>query len=237
MKFFFATCCAIFPLLGNEPRTQPLEQEDWDFLTTSCSQYIRQHADDIEVMTNESGFYRVKIRLPKVLDRDIVDIRFNFWSGEEDLIVDENIHNHPNYFESKIIHGSYDHELFIETENPEAPGSNFLRCKIEKAQNTRSIIDKQQVRLAVEKVETVQAGDHIAIPPSLIHRIVKFDPKTLSINVVYGEEGEKKVCYDVFFTEGSDPENQINLRETLTGSERDAIIEEIIHLLENQVTS
>lgn len=148
----------------------------------------------------------------------------------------ENIHNHPNYFESKIIKGWYEHELFNVSKIKNV-NSHFISYSIDNTHPfNKKIIAQKSLYLHSKAIEKVLENDIINIDTNLIHRITIFKPGTLSINVTFKNQGQINHIYDVFFTQHSRPEENTNTRIKISNQkDRDYLINSMIAILSNNI--
>jgi hypothetical protein len=216
-----------------------ITKSDWLFLQKYCKDFLEDNRENIEIYTNESGFYRVKISCPANYKRDIITIRINYWAEDSSkMLMAENIHNHPNYFESKIIKGWYKHELFNVSKIKNV-NSHFISYSIDNTDPfNKKIIAQKSVYLHSKAIEKVLENDIINIDTNLIHRITIFKPGTLSINVTFKNHGQINHIYDVFFTQHSKPEENTNTRiKIYNQKDRDYLTNSMIAILSNNVTN
>lgn len=81
--------------------------------------YLVDNQDSISFERNESGFIRTTLP-DEVLQPDAAvaplaageRLRINFWYDDKCGMGDESIHDHPNAFQSFIVNGGYEHELY-----------------------------------------------------------------------------------------------------------------------------
>ena len=235
-KFILLMHLWFFNAFAHASTQNKLSKQDWYVITKDCLNYLRTNAKNLKISTNESGFYRIRLNLNTKPHQDIISVRLNYWSGEQGLLFKENIHNHPNYFESKIISGGYEHEIFLPTDS-KTKASSYISCKLGKdAKGINKILAQQKVYLTSSKIEKVQAGQILALETSVIHKILKFTPNSLSINAVFNNKKTKNQIYNVFFTQNTNPELCINNRKNVTNKDKDIIILAIINLLEQELT-
>lgn len=225
----------LFNAFAHASEQKKLSNKDWLILTKDCLNYLLTNAENLKISTNESGFYRIRLNLNTKPHQDIISVRLNYWSGEQGLLFKENIHNHPNYFESKIISGGYEHEMFTPT-NSKDQGSTYIDCKLGKDnKGINKILTQREIYLTSSKIEKVQAGQILALDTSVIHKIIKFTPNSLSINVVFNNNKIKNQIYNVFFTQNTNPKLCINNRKNVTDKDKDIILLAIINLLEQEL--
>ena len=175
--------------------------------------YLVDNKEKITFAKNESGF--IRMQFPKwVLEPDKTiaplesgDIlRANYWyytSTSDCGVGDESIHDHPRQFQSYIVHGGYEHELYelIDSANtngkfnlPYLLSSEHLSDLYQLFCAKKSLpdmygsnvfkfsIDKKnksisyQGKFILKKtgIETTKQGDIVSIDTDMIHRVSKY---------------------------------------------------------------
>lgn len=230
---YFKIFAVYFFLVSHIFATNRLDPKDWRFITQFCLDYIQKHLAEIDVFTNESGFYRIKIPLPLHFKKNVIDIRLNYWGMDsKNFWISENIHNHPNYFESKIIFGGYEHELYKISQRFDEKNKTISCTLRRNHENINTIISKKVAHLDSVQIKKENTEKVLVVDQTLIHRIIQFVPGTLSINVVFAEQSMKGNIYEVFFKEPSKPDHPINTRAKIAGKKvKKAILLDILHTL------
>jgi hypothetical protein len=196
-----------------------LNEKAWRFIQVYCLEYLLKNKHNLKINTNESGFYRIKIPTPAGVNHNICDIRINYWNFDSNATLQkETLHNHPNYFESKIIAGWYEHELF-QQEPASDKTSNYFCYTVQniatKALNKKIVTMQSNVFIRSLGTQVVKKNQVLAVDKDLIHRITIFTPETLSINVVFAENGTKNSTYNIFLPKEVTDEPKINSRSVL----------------------
>lgn len=196
--------------------------------------YILKNQDSLDLVKNESGFVRATIPFEVPLEipnqkKRICKIRFNFWSPEADLEVqEESVHTHPRAFESCILNGGYTHRLYEHSNE----GTDYQTYKVTKSNSGKTAEFFGKSSLKVKEDETVEKGNTVYLPIELIHKIVTTKPKTLTINAVLeGEEDESSGNdYFVFLSEKADESSIVTERRSLC-AKKEEILEDMIKIL------
>lgn len=131
---------------------------------------------------------------------------------------DESIHDHPNPFQSYIVAGGYEHELYKVVEDRPAKFPLFDRVSLTPEQlwtvyqsymsavvasnkfkfsiskDSKSVSYEGIVRLLMTGTERTKAGDIVNIDSAMVHRVSKYHTvpgeKTLSLNIVRAAGGK-----------------------------------------------
>lgn len=190
--------------------------------------YILKNEKSISLVKNESGFVRITIPLPAplpLLNGKIQKIRFNYWSPETELVVqDESIHTHPSVFESFILNGGYTHRIYDES----SEGTCFELYRINKMAKGRITEYLGKRLLRIRQDHTVKRGDIVFLPTQMIHKIISNSPKTLTINAVFDEDEHNDKSYNVY---ASKKEAEINTERNLFVDKKKQIIDNIKQIL------
>ena len=78
----------------------------------------------------------------------------------------------------------------------------------------------------------VSAGEIVAYPLTLIHRVLSSEPNTLTLNVVFKEETDQPF-YDVFISKEGSIEDVKVSRDIMLADEASSFVARIISLLED----
>lgn len=222
---------------GTAPYASPvLQEKDWNWITKHCLDHVRKNQDKVQITTNESGFYRITIPVPQGMKTQVVGIRINYWgNNSQQHHVIESIHNHPNYFESHIVSGEFQHDVYKVSKNLDK-GTTYTDCTLLKKGERKTVISKKSVVLDLVGRQTLKARDTWNVSKSLIHRIVSFQPGTLSINVVFGDKQNQRKTYDVFLSVPLCPALFIKKRVDIADQKmKRSILESIISILQKKV--
>lgn len=183
--------------------------------------YLVTNKNKIKFQKNESGFIRTTLPDSVLVPGSTVNplnpgerLRINFWYHPQSIcgMGDESIHDHPFSFQSYLVWGGYEHELYKIVPQPHVkldPDSFFkldkkqlwdlyqssllleqattsFKFSIDKA--TKSVTYQGRVSLRLSHVETIKKGDTVDVYSGLIHRVSKYHTiageKTLSMNIV-----------------------------------------------------
>lgn len=176
-------------------------------------QYLIDNREKITFAKNESGFIRMKfpegilqpdINISPLKPGDVLRANYWYYNSTSDCGVgDESIHDHPQQFQSYIVHGGYEHELYslIGIENktrifnfPYRLSSGNLAdlyqffctkkscAEIYGSNAFKFTIDKlnknisYQGKVILKKTgsETTKKGDIVTIDTHMIHRVSKY---------------------------------------------------------------
>jgi hypothetical protein len=156
-------------------------------------------------------------------------IRLNFWCPEANShIHPESIHTHPGYFESFIISGGYEHELY-KSADANANAIKYHNYKIIKSSFRKSFAYIGDAYLQSLGSESVQKNQIALLNTHLIHRVLHTNPNTLTINALFNTFNP---CYNVFLTENADSLNVQTSRKLITNEDSLPLLHKIIELLD-----
>jgi len=249
--FVYLSSAAVYSLNICIDRSLFLKADVFEFseLLSYVSGYLETNLRELAISKNLSGFFRIRIPPPENLKQQVKELRINYWHPKLE-ICPESIHSHPQYFESIVICGGYEHEMFsLSVMNGEIPhsgsdlttqdethiGSTSSMTNAGKMDSPGGLLNAvgwggrsihkiddvnheeklkvyriykkngensfyrylESVNLASDRVEKVNFGSVYSFPTSLIHRILKADPYTLTFNVVFHSESND-TYFDVF---------------------------------------
>ncbi len=214
-------------------KTGRLSAEDFKILVKHATKHL-ENSDSIQVERNPSGFFRIRIDIPKEfhLANQIETIRLHYWpSTEEKIKIVEALHDHPRYFESMILNGGYIHNIYKKAEVPSAANHPLRFHRIVKIPNSqeRTIFCLGTSNLEDVGQQETKKNMILHFPKSLVHQVKSFESNTLTINAVF--KGEKDLTYfDIFMPEGNhlDPQRE---RDFLSAEESNKVIPEIHSIL------
>lgn len=184
--------------------------------------YLIENKGKIDFEKNESGFIRLNFpnwvlvsdnQIEPLDKNDVLRANYWFYKSLECGMGDESIHDHPRKFQSYIVNGGYEHEVYhLINDNSEKIKINlvnFLKLEILPHfginipidltfgnKNFKFAIDKFNKNITYEGtvilkqsfVESPKKGDIVEIDTNLIHRVSKYhtvsEEKTLSLNIV-----------------------------------------------------
>jgi hypothetical protein len=195
--------------------------------------FLEKHVNKIVYQANESGFVRVNI---PIMEESIEKIRLNYWPANiVDKISPETVHSHPRYFESVVIKGGYEHQLYNRCVINE--GFSYDHYRIFKdIQNKKKFMFIGKAWLGYADIGITQRGDILSFPISMIHRVLSTQPSTLSLNVVF-KDCNIEPYYDVYVSpDGSIGDVKLT-RKALLMDETELLTTEIINALQAFVTS
>ena len=226
---------------GEDPPQAVLTEDDFQNIIQIAVRYIEARGTAIECRKNPSGF--VRIALPPtddLVERGVVAIRLNFWLNRFDIT--EACHTHPQYFESRMIHGSYTHELFVRAQpladvpskEDAEPASRRYTCnrmfKVDRCEDRPELV-VGAVDLSCVGSQRLTAGMLLRVPRTLIHRIESADDGTLTINCVFKHSSSKNPFHDIFISNTSSVDPQTE-RDALTEAEKRDIFPVILNYLQ-----
>jgi len=196
--------------------------------------YLEHNIDRLACQKNESGFVRINIPLSASLAdkfKFIKKMRFNFWSPDTDTIIqEESIHSHPGYFESSILKGGYDHELFDIGTKTDTPYDTY---RLFKSGDSKSVAFLNETPLKSMGIQKIQEGSHISFPTDMIHRVISTIPKTLSLNIVFKNKAEND-HYNVYLTKHTPLDLVKTERDFLVRRDAKIAIGEIMDILDTK---
>lgn len=174
-----------------------IKDEEFIDLIGYVINYLETNIENLSFKKNVSGFIRISIPPPEILANQVKELRLNYWLPEIP-ISPESTHSHPLYFESLVINGCYEHEIFnfdVETSNKLQTLKMFRIHK----QNNNNIHYEYigETNLYSQGIKTVRAGFVAGFPKSLIHRILSAQPYSLTLNVVFNSESNE-IYFDIF---------------------------------------
>ena len=216
-----------------------LNKKTFSQLIKISKNYINNHINSIALEQNESGFFRLNIPTNESLINDLSNkkfflskVRLNFWPKNA-IFLEESIHNHPRYFESYLINGSYEHEIWniSEEEFNSEPHNSF---KIIKNIDQKSFIYSGIINLKLKEKQEISKGNIIPFDKNLIHRVIKTKENSLSINVVFNSKENNSIYKLPFYNVYLKNENIINVkttRNTILGEESQHQLKEILKLI------
>lgn len=212
-----------------ESNLPKLNRSQFYQLVQYSKNFLTENARNLACQKNESGFVRTTLPAPKVFSDKIEKIRLNYWPGIDELeISPESIHDHPRYFESQILFGGYNHEIFARSNN----GNALDRYRIFKnKQDERNFIFKGSTKLQSAGEKSLQEGAIVTFPKSLIHRVLSTQPSTLTLNVVFKKENNDEDYCDVYISEVGNSIDVKTRREILIDDEAKEYIYSIIDKL------
>lgn len=139
----------------------------------------------------------------------------------------ESIHTHPSYFESLIVKGGYNHEIY-ESNNDKY--SQYDLYQILKSGSSKSFVFIGQSSLRFVEDEHVKQGSIKAFNTKMIHRVLHTIPETLSLNVVF-EDSENdedfSSCYNLYLTKYGALGNIKTTRDVILNEKSQQFIQEI----------
>ena len=224
--------------------TSLLCKKEWYQLIEYAYKKIKIDNFDIKAERNESGFYRINLPIPKNIASKlkIEKIRLNYWpTDNSNPITTENFHDHPKYFESLIINGGYKHaisDLKISYKNNNyqdlSKSSNkYTMYRINKAVDGKKDFQSMgSVLLYNNREEYVKEASIISMPVSVVHRVLFSIPGSLSMNVIFNKQDNKKY-YNVMVPIDQDKGKVSTDREIVDGKLKTKIINEIKQRLFN----
>lgn len=208
--------------------------------------FLIKHKTNISWEINESGFFRTKLTA-EVLDLShpilselngtTISVRTNFWytkmKGNPMQLSDAAAHDHPNGFMTYIVKNGYTHAVYgVSSNNASsaecAPSSDqksecaTLTIFDKKSKNLFSGGTAQLIHLSTHDAET---GDIAIFDDQTIHRILKYQEDTLSLNVVR-QDGKYNTNIYVF----PDTGEAKSARVVLTGQDATVITERALQI-------
>lgn len=201
-----------------------LNKADFEDFREYSLKWLEEHRNAVDIHENESGFVRIAIPFQSETYPEIGKLRLNYWHRSTP-IEKETVHSHPQYFESSIIAGSYQHELFEEGEEGELVKA-FL---ITKGDAKRVPKQLPMTHIKSIRIEKISEGELAVFPTDLLHRIIETSPIALSINAVF-------TCDEITYIKtyrGKDfPSETIDTkRHILSTEESEKVLDEVISLL------
>lgn len=213
--------------IKQKPIKSRLKKHDFVGLGRYARNYLADNFGTLACQKNESGFVRYTIPAPKDV-QDIEKIRLNFWH-EKFNIDPETVHNHPRYFESFIVKGGYQHDLYEKDGLTAEEYDNYRIFKDKK--NNKNMMYIGPTHLENIASETTKTGDIVTFPDTMIHRVIKTDPKSLSLNVVF-KDAQEEPFYDVFLAKGATMKKVKIQRPVIVGEEAHQITADAIKILD-----
>lgn len=219
--------------------------------------YLEENKEKVRFERNESGFIRTtfpnEVLTPDINIAPLADdevLRANFWyydNASNCSMGDESIHDHPRNFQSYIVKGGYEHELYqLQPSQSDFSFSlksdplrklynaffgnsqdiNAFQFSIDKY--SKNISYQGTVLLKKTGVEQTKAGDIVSVDTNLIHRVSKYHTvpgeKTLSLNIV---RNNGKFTTNIYLPEKKVASVKIE-REKLTAEESELACDEMI---------
>ena len=175
--------------------------------------YLVANKDKINFQKNESGFIRTTLPDSVLVPGETVNplnpgekLRLNFWYHKQSScgMGDESIHDHPYSFQSYIISGGYEHELYkivpaahkkldsqlffqldkkqlwalyeayVLKSTTPSETENMKSFKFAIDKLTKSVTYQGVVFLRLSGVETMKQGNIVNVYSGLIHRVSKY---------------------------------------------------------------
>ena len=196
----------------------------------NANKYLTENKHKIKFERNESGFIRTTfpdwVLVPDAKIAPLAKgerLRANFWYyvDSDCSMGDESIHDHPSAFQSYIVNGGYEHELYKVNCNGQedlkfSPSLNLTKQQlwnlyqkfalsyvVPSEQSERKFkfsIDKETKKVTYEGVvllkltgvEATKRGDVVNIDSRMIHRVSKF----------HAVPGEKTLSINIVRNEG-----------------------------------
>lgn len=233
----------------------------------NVQKYLEENKEKVRFEKNESGFIRTAFpndvfqpdgRVMPLAEGERLRANFWFHTGEDISMGDESIHDHPSAFQSYIVSGGYEHELYrvsladqvvfpskgislrLNPEEVWAMYQKFIayikeyKFEPQKFQftidkATKEITYKGMVNLRLSGVETTKAGDIIEIDSHMIHRVSKF----------HAVPGEKTLSLNIVRNEGKGKTNIFlpERKESAVKVEREEVSAEETALAVEEMTS
>ncbi len=209
-----------------------ISQPEFKEMAVYTNKFLKDNFYRLACQKNESGFVRINIPIHKEvkpLFKGISKIRLNYWDPETGVAIQpESIHNHPNYFESLIIKGGYDHALYeIDDDQKHTPYDLY---RIMKEADNKSFSFIGQAFLKHLKDETFNKGNVVIFDKDLIHRVLKTNPKTLTMNAIFnGSSLDNKSYYNVFLTQNGKLDDVKTSREIISNHKARPFIQAMIN--------
>ncbi len=209
-----------------------ISQPEFKEMAVYTNKFLKDNFHRLACQKNESGFVRINIPIHKEvkpLFKGISKIRLNYWDPETGVAIQpESIHNHPNYFESLILKGGYDHALYEIDDDRKHTSYDLYRIMKEGDNKSFSFIG--QAFLKHLRDETFNKGNVVIFDKDLIHRVLKTTPKTLTMNAIFNEPSlENKSYYNVFLTQNGKLDDVKTSREIISNHKARPFIQEMIN--------
>lgn len=233
-------------------------------------EHIEENRESIALEKNESGFIRVRFPTGVFVPDQQVGalgageaLRANFWYHDSHEagsgLGDESVHDHPNPFQSYIVAGGYEHEIYRINRNQSPIIAKIWNTCVSSSQlwelyqlhsimfqgysshhqfaidkSTKAVSYVGEVVMHKTGVEKTNPGDVVSIDDQMIHRVSNFrahpGTRTLSLNIV---RSTGKGVTNIFLPE----ENVTSVktsREYVEGEEREDVLDEMSRLLEDR---
>jgi len=200
--------------------------------------YLQRYADKLACQKNESGFLRINIPLSTEIKsqfKDIKKLRTNYWAPHSGITaIPESIHTHPSYFESCIIDGGYNHEIYDYDDEYDNQHINdnqktyYDLYHILKSGDKKSVAFMGNTSLKYIKNEFVGSNSIKVIDTSVIHRVMESKPETLSLNVIFDEESNSNKFYNLYLSKDGNLSDIKTVRDLLPNRESHTYIHQII---------
>lgn len=226
-----------FRLNSTHSKVNSVSKEKFLNIAENCNIFLRNNINVLCLQKNESGFNRINIPLTENFRKEnpeIEKIRMNYWvSDNETNILEESIHNHPNEFDSFIVSGGYTHELFSVCSRREKDAQEYQMYMLikEGGKKSTTLLGNGFLKSLGEK--NVLKGDIVSVDKEVVHRVIRTYNETLSINLVYRNQGVDFDKYQVFLTKTGKFEDVKTDREVINKSSSKMMILKIIDYLTN----
>ncbi|MBW8308629.1 MAG: hypothetical protein K0M45_03145 [Candidatus Paracaedibacteraceae bacterium] len=186
----------------NSYHLNSISRNDWIELSQYIYDYLSNIDSPITVEKNPSGFYRINNiplsqKFKNLGGMSFNKIRVHYWPTDfSNKIEGETIHDHPNVFQTYLVQGSYNHESFVQTSCIENL-SKYYVTSVQKPGNNY-IQRNNTVCLLSDGGKEVYAGETHLLPIEFIHRVVKYFPGTISINMIHDHPTNRNDHYNLY---------------------------------------
>ncbi|MFA6065670.1 MAG: hypothetical protein WC707_00635 [Candidatus Babeliaceae bacterium] len=225
-------------LLNTINQASRVDRAQFKELAKYSQSFLMTNIDKLACQKNESGFIRINIPILKQVRSKfcgIKKIRANYWTPNAGIVISpESIHTHPNYFESFIVKGGYNHEIY---EPGNKKNSKYDLYRILKDGDSKSFVFIGDTSLQFVKNECVEQGAIKAFDKKMIHRVMNTMPETLSLNVVFNDNNEDQASYNIYLTKHGKLGDVKTIRDLISNDKSKPFIHEIISGLEGLIKS
>lgn len=215
-----------------------MDRVDFKDIAKYSKNFLLSNINKLACQKNESGFVRINIPISKEVQprfKGVKKIRANYWAPEAGVSINpESIHTHPSYFESLIVKGGYNHEIY---ELSDGGHPKYDLYQILKNGTAKNFVFIGQASLRFKERESVGLGDIKIFNKDNIHRVLDTTPNTLSLNVVFEGNENEYSSYDLYLSKDGVLGDIKTTRDLILNEKSQKLIEEVAIELDEFVKS